>query len=255
MNHYIKQTGLMITLVTFIPKTKPATWYPAYGICGLDSEGRVLFHPEACGLEDKALKAAGQLYLAKLNNDDENDRDSLCPLVTIQWALASLPNLAVELGILEERIRNLAASGIGETKELLALDAVAFKSTSECHQAFEGTTPTGAMAMALSLPPGQGIVNELSDERPYLRGIFDQTEPQTRTEAGFACPYCQSPVLHYHYPQVGLNLFICREIGYFMGPGSFKMRPKVWRRLVAKTATTWTQIEADRKGGIHGGQN
>jgi hypothetical protein len=255
MNQYIKQTGLTITLVTFIPKTKPETWCPAYGICGLDSEGRVLFHPEVCGLENKALKAAGHLYLAKLNGDDENDRDSLCPLVTIQWALESLPNLAVELGILEERVRHLVASNIGEKRDLLTLEAVAFKSTSECHQAFENTTMPETFAMALSLPPGQGIVKELSEERPYLHGVFDQPEPQTRTETGFSCPYCKSPVLHYHYPQAGLNLFICREIGYFMGPGSFKMRPKVWRRLVAKTATTWTQIEADRKGGLHGGQN
>jgi hypothetical protein len=250
---YIKQTGLTITLVTFVPKTKPTTWRTAYGICGLDSAGRVLFHPEVCGLEDKALKAAGNMYLAKLK--DTSGQSSLCPLVTIAWAIETLPCQAVELRRLEERIRHFSASNVGETRELLMLEAVAFRSTTECHQAFENTTMPEVVAMALSLPPGQGIVNELSNEGPYLRGLLDQSEPQTKAEAGFFCPYCKSPVLHYRYPRVGLNLFICREIGYFMGPGSYKMRPKVWRRLVATAAATWTRIEADRQGGFHGGHN
>jgi hypothetical protein len=253
MNRYIKETGLTITLLTCVPQTKPEKWYPAYGVCGLDSEGRVLFHPELCGLEDRALKAAGSLYLAKLADDD--DKSSLCPLVRIEWAKEKLPEQERELGMLEERIRHLAASGSGETKVLLTLEAVAIQSTNECHRAFENTTLAETIAMALSLPRGQGIINELAHEGPYLRGVFDQTEPQTRTDAGFTCPYCKSPVLHYHYPQIGLNLYICREIGYFMGSTSYKIRRKFWRGLVAKTAKTWTQIEAERKGGLHGGQN
>ena len=119
---------------------------------------------------------------------------------------------------------------------------------------FENTEVADAVILALASPPGRGVVNELLHDGPYRDGVFPGFK-QIRGSTSATCPYCKSPVLCYEYPEIGLIVFICREVGFFMRQARYKMRTRTWRRLVRKTAATWTGVEADRKGGRDGGPN
>jgi hypothetical protein len=116
------------------------------------------------------------------------------------------------------------------------------------HQAFEGTSLVDVVVLTLTQPPGRGIVNELAHDGPYRVGPL-QGIKQTKIDTGVECPYCKSPVLRYEYPQMGLCVFVCREIGFFTRLPIGKMKTENWKRLVRQTAVIWTRIEANRNNG------
>jgi hypothetical protein len=115
-------------------------------------------------------------------------------------------------------------------------------------QAFENTSLADVVLLTLAQPPDRGIVNELAHDGPYRVGPL-QGVKQIKIETNVICPYCKVAVLRYEYPEIGLCVFICREIGFFTRLPIGKMEIENWRRLVRETAATWTRIEADRNNG------
>jgi hypothetical protein len=111
-----------------------------------------------------------------------------------------------------------------------------------------------AIRFALSLPPGNGVIVELRHDGPYRRGIFPG-EPNPKKLAGVTCPYCQAPVLLYEYEEFGFGMFICRDVGFFMRLPADPLSREDWVRVVRQPAKTWTEIEANEKGGRYGGRS
>jgi hypothetical protein len=107
---------------------------------------------------------------------------------------------------------------------------------------------------ALSLPPGQGVINELAHEGPYHHGVF-RDQPNPKEPTGVTCPYCKAEVLRYEYPEFGFCLLICKEIGVFMRLPAGRLSLENWARMVRQPARAWTEVEANEKGGARGGRN
>jgi hypothetical protein len=120
--------------------------------------------------------------------------------------------------------------------------------STNAHEAFENTSLADVVFLTLMQPPDRGIANELAHEGPYRVGPL-QGVKQIKIDTSVICPYCKVPVLRYEYPQIGICVFICHEIGFFTRLPIGKMETENWRRLVRETAATWTRIEANQNRG------
>src|SRR5271166_3118831 len=110
--------------------------------------------------------------------------------------------------------------------------------------AVEDSEISDALALALVIPHGQAIINELMHDGPYLHGIFTGRD-NPRTSTGVRCPYCKAQVLRYEYRDIGLCMLICKEIAAFMRLPVAKLTKANWRRMVRYTARTWTEVTAN----------
>ena len=127
-----------------------------------------------------------------------------------------------------------------------------FYPTNDGRFAVEDSEVSDALALALVIPHGQAIINELAHDGPYFHGLFTSRDnPKSRTSV--RCPYCKAPVLRYEYTDIGLCMLICKEIAVFMRLPVAKLTKANWRRMVRHTARTWTEVTANQKGGLHGG--
>jgi hypothetical protein len=120
--------------------------------------------------------------------------------------------------------------------------------------ALDDVSPVDGILFALSLPKGQGVIMELSAEHPYHDGPLKGFQ-KIRTSLGITCPFCKVPVLRYEYPEIELCVAICKEIAIFNRSPGERIRLGKWRRMIRETTSTWTAIEANRKGGPHSGNN
>jgi hypothetical protein len=112
----------------------------------------------------------------------------------------------------------------------------------------ENTTLYDTIALARSLPRGQGVVNELAHEGPYCHGITEGGGKNARPTK-VVCPYCKAPVKLFEYPEVGIAVYLCKEIGFFTPSPAGKITTKIWRYLIRETASTWVKVAANRNTG------
>jgi hypothetical protein len=119
---------------------------------------------------------------------------------------------------------------------------------------FVETTPIDAISLALCLLPGQGVINELAHDGPYLHGLFCD-RPNPKKSIGILCPYCKAEVMRYEYAALGFCVVICKEIAFFSRLPPIKITKSDWARMLRFTAKSWTEIEANQKGGRNGGRN
>jgi hypothetical protein len=111
--HVVTETGRSIKLITLVPEKKSTGWCDAQGVCGIDSEGKIFFHPDLCDLHEDAWDA-GVMYLVRIDK-------CFCPLVPLEWAIKHSLPLGPELAVLENRVRQAISLGTSETQSLLTL--------------------------------------------------------------------------------------------------------------------------------------
>jgi hypothetical protein len=114
--------------------------------------------------------------------------------------------------------------------------------------AFENSSPADAVLMALCAPRGVGMINELTDDRPYREGPICG-EPAKKNRSSFECPYCKARVVSYQYPAINLSVYLCKEIAFFVRTGNAKVTRSLWRRMIQQTARAWVKVAANQATG------